>query len=320
VSTYPPNQNSYHGQDERLQKILVVDDEESTRRLLERILGSAGHHVELARGGSEAVHRLEEESFDLVITDLRMPVVDGAEVLRRAKELDPHCEVIVITGYASVDSAVKLMKQGAYDYLSKPFSLERISILVERALEKRKLLQAARERDSYKRLSQLDCMTEVHNRRAFDQFLSAEMSRSRRYGRPLSLLMIDLDNLKAINDTFGHQAGDTVLKQAASALKRSVRSCDIVARYGGDEFAILLLETSKTHAITTASRLHRLVGGQGGDAGAPGVLNERATTISVGVATYPTDAGDMDELVTKADRALYAAKASGGDCVRAARP
>jgi two-component system cell cycle response regulator len=320
VTTYSLNQNGYQGRDERVQKILVVDDEEATRRLLERVLNGVGHHVEVADGGPEAIHKLEKESFDLVITDLRMPAVDGAEVLRKAKKLDPHCEVIVITGYASVDSAVRLMKLGAYDYISKPFNLERISLLAERALEKRRLLQAARERDSYKRLSQLDSMTEVYNRRGFEQFLSAEMSRCRRYGRPLSLLMIDLDDLKAINDSFGHQAGDTVLKQVASTLKRSARNCDVVARYGGDEFAILLLETTKTDAMTTASRLHGLVGARGGDVGVPGVPSERTTTISVGVATYPTDAGDMDELVTKADRALYEAKASGSNCVKAARP
>jgi two-component system cell cycle response regulator len=319
VKEYPPQQASHYEWPDRQQRILVVDDDEAVCGFLKRVLEGAGHHVEVSNGGPDAIHRLEKASFDLVITDLKMPGVDGMGVLRKARELDPHREVIVITGYVSVTSAVEVMKLGAYDYISKPFNLERIKFLVDRALEKRRLQKAAAERDSYQRLSQIDGMTEVHNRRSFDQFLSAEISRCRRYGRPVSLLMIDLDDLKAINDSHGHQAGDTVLREVASTLKKSVRDSDIVARYGGDEFAIILIDTSRADAIATANRLRALLA-------MPGHLNtglnvdpKHATTISIGVSNYPADAGDTDELVSKADRALYAAKASGGNCVKAAR-
>ncbi|MGB9301703.1 MAG: diguanylate cyclase [Anaerolineae bacterium] len=310
----------YQGRNEPVRKILVVDDEEAVCGFLKRVLDGRGNHVEVSHGGPDAIDKLERESFDLVITDLKMAGVDGVGVLRKAKELDPLCEVIVITGYASVNSAVEVMKLGAYDYISKPFNLERIRFLVDRALEKRRLLQAAADRDSYKRLSQLDGMTEVHNRRGFYQLLSAEISRCRRFGRQASLLMIDLDDLKAINDSHGHQAGDTVLVEVASTLKRSVRNCDIVARYGGDEFAVILVETSKMDAITTADRLRGLMSMSGHLSAGLYVGPKHATTISIGVSSYPTDAGDTDELVSKADRALYAAKASGGNCVQAARP
>ena len=301
-----------------LPRILVVDDEEVVCRFLKRVLDGADHEVEVCHGGPEAIARLEETSFDLVITDLKMPGVGGIGVLRKAKELDPLCEVIVVTAYASVESAVEVMKLGAYDYIGKPFNVDRIRIVVDKALEKRRLLRAAGERDFYKRLSQLDGLTEIYNRRTFEELLSAEISRSGRFRRPLSLLMIDLDQLKVINDSLGHQAGDEVLKEVAWALKRSVRNCDVVARYGGDEFAILLVETGKTDAMTTAHRLNSALrvarDRQSGD----GTDEERPLTISIGVASYPTDARARDELVRSADQALYEAKAQGGNCVRPA--
>jgi two-component system cell cycle response regulator len=301
---------------ESLPRILVVDDEEVVCRFLERVLDGGRRQVEVCKGGREAIARLEEESFDLVITDLKMPGVDGMGVLGKAKELDPLCEVVVITAYASVESAVEVMKLGAYDYISKPFNVDRIRLVVDKALEKRRLLQAAGERDFYKRLSQLDGLTEVYNRRTFEQLLSSEISRADRFRRPLSLLMADLDHMKVLNDRLGHQAGDEVLKEAAWTLKRSVRNCDAVSRYGGDEFAIILVETGKTDAITTANRLaHAMRVGRADQAGG----EERPMTVSIGVASYPTDARAKEELIRRADEALYEAKSRGGDCVRPAR-
>jgi two-component system cell cycle response regulator len=314
--TEPPEE----AREESPPRILVVDDEEVVCRFLKRVLDGGRRHVEVSYGGAEAIARLEEDSFDLVITDLKMPGVDGIGVLSRAKQLDPLCEVIIITAYASVESAVEVMKLGAYDYISKPFNVDRIRLVVDKALEKRRLLQAAGERDFYKRLSQVDGLTEVYNRRALDELLAVEISRSDRFRRPLSLLMVDLDHLKVINDRLGHQAGDEVLKAVAWTLKTSVRNCDAVARYGGDEFAIILVETGKTDAMTTANRLSQLVrvleGGPKGDLGD----EDRSMTISIGVASYPTDGMAKDELIRSADKALYDAKAGGGDCVRAATP
>jgi diguanylate cyclase (GGDEF)-like protein len=301
-------------------RILVVDDEEVVCRFLKRVLDGDRRDVEVCHSGPEAIARLEEDSFDLVITDLKMPAVDGIGVLGKAKERDPLCEVIVITAYASVESAVEVMKLGAYDYISKPFNVDRIRLVVDKALEKRRLLQAAGERDFYKRLSQLDGLTGVYNRRAFEDLLEAEISRSSRFRRPLSLLMVDLDQLKVINDRLGHQAGDQVLKGVARTLKTSVRNCDAVARYGGDEFAIILVETGKTDAMTTANRLSRLVKVLEDERNEHLAPECRPMTISVGVASYPTDGKAKDELIGSADKALYDAKASGGDRVKSATP
>lgn len=298
-------------------RILVVDDEEVVCRFLESLLTREGHQVQICLTGQEAIAELEESSFDLVITDLKMAGVDGMGVLRKAKEFDPFCEVIVITAYASVESAVKVMKLGAYDYISKPFNVDQIRIVVDKALEKRGLLRAAEERDFYKQLSQIDGLTEVYNYRAFYEILEAEISRSERHFHPLSLLMIDLDDLKVYNDTFGHPAGDAILKEVAWLLKKSVRNCDVVARYGGDEFAIILVETNKADATSIASRLGGLVEETSFED--DDVLPHKTLTISIGVATYPTDAGEKIELVVKADQALYEAKTQGGNLVRGAK-
>lgn len=298
-----------------LSKILVVDDEEVVCRFLEKLLAAGGHEVHTSLGGQDAIAKLEEDSFDLVITDLKMPGVDGVGVLRKAKELDPFCEIIVITAYASVESAVEVMKLGAYDYISKPFNIDRIRLVVDKAIEKRRLLRAAGERDFYKRLSQMDDLTEVYNRRRFDELLGVEIARSDRYRGPLSLLMIDLDHLKVINDTFGHRTGDEVLKRIAELLKKSVRNCDVVARYGGDEFVVILVETAKADAMSAANRLARLIGAAGVEQNEALPEGDRWVTVSIGVASYPTDARGRSELMEKADQALYEAKAHGGNSV-----
>jgi two-component system cell cycle response regulator len=296
--------------------VLVVDDEQLVCRFLESVLLSSGYQVQTCLSGQEAITRLREGAFQVVITDLRMPGVDGVTVLAKAKELDPLCQVIVITAYGSMESAVEAMKLGAYDYINKPFNIDEIRILIDKALEKRTLLRAAQERDFYRDLSRMNGLTEVYNYRAFYELLGAEIARSTRHDRPMTLLMIDLDDLKAYNDALGHPAGDALLKQAAWLLKKSVRNCDIVARYGGDEFAIILVETSKATALDTAERVRRLMEETRFEH--DDILPHKTLTVSVGVAGYPTDAEKKMDLVSKADRALYEAKTLGGNQVMGA--
>jgi diguanylate cyclase (GGDEF)-like protein len=298
-------------------RILVVDDEEVVCRFLESLLVGGGHQVQVCLSGQEAIALLKRDPFDLIITDLKMPGVDGLGVLRKAKELDPFCEVIVITAYATVESAVEVMKLGACDYISKPFNIDQIRIVVDKAIERRRLLRAAEERDFYKRLSQIDGLTEVYNYRAFHDLLQGEISRSQRRPYSLSVLMIDVDDLKVYNDTFGHPAGDDVLKEVARLLKRSVRNCDVVARYGGDEFAVILVETNKADAIGIANRLGRLVEETAFEH--DDIMPHRTLTVSIGLASYPADAGQAIQLVAKADEALYEAKTLGGNVVRVAK-
>ena len=318
VSRQPaqPVQRSEEQAREGVVSILIVDDEREVCRFLQRVLADPGYEVETCTSGEEAMARMAQHAFNLVITDLRLPGVNGLEVLRKAKELDPYCEVMVITAYASVESALEAMKSGAYDYIAKPFNVDEIKLVVAKALEKQGLAHAAEERDFYRHLSRIDGLTEVYNYRALYEMLEAELQRSIRHQRSVSVLMIDVDDLKIYNDTLGHPAGDALLKDLARTLGTLVRNCDIVARYGGDEFVIILAETNKPEAIEAAKRLNRQVQETRFDH--QEVFPRKRLTISIGVATFPTDAQEAAPLVGNADRALCEGKRLGGNVVRSA--
>jgi two-component system cell cycle response regulator len=294
-------------------RILVVDDDEGVCSFLRRVLANEGYAVDTCLNGRDALAKLKDESFQVVIADLKMPDVDGLEVLKNAKKLDPLCQVVMVTAYASVESAVEAMRLGAHDYINKPFNVDEITVVVDKALEKRALLQAREERDFYRYLALTDGLTEIYNYRAFHEMLDAELARSQRHHHNLSLLMVDVDGLKIYNDTLGHLAADAVLKELAWTLKKLVRNCDVVARYGGDEFAIILVETDKEHAVSTADRLRRHVEETRFEQ--DHVFPHKTLTISVGVANYPIDALDVQQLVSKADMALCEAKVLGGNLV-----
>jgi len=163
----------------------------------------------------------------------------------------------------------------------------------------------------------VDGLTEPSDHRAFYELLEKEVARSERYLRPLSLLMVDLDDLKVYKDTFAHPAGDAILQEVARLLKTFVRGCDVVARYGGDRFTIILVETNKLDATSIANRISRLV--EEASLEHDDVFPHKTLTASMGVATYPADAGGMMELVTKAEQALLEAKTLGGNLVRTAQ-
>jgi diguanylate cyclase (GGDEF)-like protein len=283
--------------------ILVVDDEVTVRRSLERLLRESGHEVHSCGSAQEAVAQLMETGFDLVITDLKMAGTDGLSVLRTAKELDPSCEVIVVSGLAPALSAAEARTLGAYDCLGKPFDMGHVSTVVDNAADKR-------------RLARVDSLTGLYNRRAFCEQLDAEIGRSERRLRPMSVLMVGLDHGKGSGATSGEGVRDPLLKEVARLVKKAVRGCDVVARYRGDELAVILVETSKADAIGTAERIRLLVEKSGlrhhdGSCHPP-------LTVSVGAASYPTDACQGTRLVMKADEALSRANSLGGNLVRSA--
>lgn len=290
-------------------RILVVDDEEIMRAFLREVLSEEGYTIDLAVSGRDAVEKMGEAQYDIIITDIVMPELDGLGVVAAAKKLNYEVDVIVMTGYASMETAVESMKLGATDYITKPFNIDQIRIIVSNAIKERKLKRKAAEGEFYKELSRKDGLTDLYNHRFFHQLLETEVSRALRYNRVVSLLMMDIDNFKRFNDSHGHPAGDVALKQLSMLLKEASRSCDFVARYGGEEFAIIAPEASADSARRMAERIRELIA----EAVFEGeeVMPGGGLTISIGVATVPMQAGDKCELVERADQALYRAKALG---------
>jgi diguanylate cyclase (GGDEF)-like protein len=295
------------GDSEASARILLVDDDIVACRALQSMLVQAGHHVERCLTGQEAMLRLKEDSFDLVITELSLVVVDGLELLRQAKELDPTCEVIVVTGHTNLESVAEVMRLGACDCIGKPSDIDEIKddirVAVDNALERRRQVRGGG-------------LTDVHNNSSFYDSLEVELDRSKRQFRPLSLLMVGLD--ESNTDTPRDANTDAALPEVAGLVKKSVRSCDTVARYRGDQFAIVLAETNKRDAIDTANRLRRLI--EETDSQQSEVFGHKVggITASIGLASYPTDASEQMKLVAKAEQALHEAKRLGGNSVRAA--
>jgi diguanylate cyclase (GGDEF)-like protein len=289
--------------------ILVVDDEEIIRDMLQDVLTEYGYKVWTAANGKEALSLFnKKENIGVVITDIRMPDMDGVEVTRKVRSANSNVSVIAITGYASVESAISILKEGAYDYITKPFNIEEIKIIVDRAIERQALLEQSREKEKYKQLSFFDSLTEIYNRRYLDIIIKKELSRAKRYKQSFFFLMADIDYFKNFNDKYGHLAGDWALKKVAQILAGSVRESDYVFRYGGEEFAVLGPETSIQGAVIVAKRLRASV--EKTKFLNDKIMPEAALTISMGLAVYPDDA-DEENLIKKADEYLYQAKALG---------
>lgn len=290
-------------------RLLVVDDEEIMREFLSEVLRDEGYEIQMASSGKEALRLMNASEFDVILTDIVMPELDGLGVVAATKDLAYSPSVIVMTGYASMETAVESMKLGAADYITKPFNIDQIRIIVRNALEDRRVKAQAEQGEFYKELSRKDGLTELYNHRFFHQLLETEVSRAERYKRVVSLLMIDIDDFKSFNDTHGHPAGDIALQRVAQILKQSSRNCDFVARYGGEEFAVIVPEVSVDSARRMAERLLKVVD----EAQFEGeeVMVGGRLTISIGIATYPMQASSKSELVEHADQALYRAKGLG---------
>lgn len=279
--------------------ILVIEDEKEAAETLGSVLYAAGHNVTIVPSAREGLKVLKDLHCAMVITELRIPDMAGNELVRAIRNFDSRISVIVITPYLFINSAIEAMESGAFGYITKPFNPSEIRIIVEHAAEHYFLVEEADKKAYYYDLSILDGLTGVYNHRHLHEVLDKEMTRARRYPQHFSVVMSDVDNFKKYNDTNGHLAGDELLREMASLFVRSIRTVDMVFRYGGEEFILLMVETDKKGATLAAERILNLV------------RLSLPTTVSMGIADYPTDAAEKDILLDKADKALYQAKAEG---------
>ena len=285
--------------------VLVVDDDPDKRKLLEVALGMEGYDVRTASNGRDALAAVDSYPPDLIVTDIMMPEMDGYELVRHIRQ-NPQTKFIPLilqTAARSDADDVRLGAElGALGFITDPTDLD---LLLARA---RTLLDFRAHLDTWQEAAFTDHLSGLANRRRLERQLEREIERTSRYGHAFSLLMLDIDEFKRVNDTFGHEAGDEVIKLLSKTLQEGIRGIDLAARIGGDEFAIILTETPLDRAMEVAERLRLtirtleipLVG---------------SITVSVGVAEAPVCAERARELLACADAALYAAKAEGRDRV-----
>jgi two-component system cell cycle response regulator len=267
---------------------------------------SGGYQVTLARDGAEALTALRDASFDLALVDLQLPIVDGLTVVRTAVARADHKmpAFLFLSGQTDPKVKAEALALGEVDYMAKPFNADELVAKMARML-------ASAARESRLRTDAMtDALTGLANFRYFTHTLDREIERSRRYGLPLSLVVLDLDHLKVINDRYGEAVGDDAIRLVARAISKTVRSCELVARQGGDEFAVILSNTGASAARKLAIRLHESVGAQT-------VLGEKLSA-SIGLVSWEHRGGAERQIQSPAilkasEEALDRAKRAGRD-------
>ncbi|MBF0182278.1 MAG: EAL domain-containing protein [Magnetococcales bacterium] len=290
--------------------LLIIEDEPDLCATFCRYFKHLKYNVLTAHDGCKGVELFGQAHPDLVLTDLRLPGMDGLQVLARIRQESRDTPVIIVSGKGEIDDVIEALRMGAWNYLSKP--LESLLVLghaVERALEHARLIQEHREALEHKleRLSLYDTLTGLPNRVFFLDRLAHELAIARRNKQQFALMIIDLDRFKWVNDTLGHIVGDDLLRVMSSRLRQCVRDSDRIARLGGDEFTIIL--DNVIHPENVASLAQKLIG----VIREPVVLQGQPLHMgaSVGIATFPSDAMDLEDLIKHAEMAMYQAKETG---------
>jgi two-component system cell cycle response regulator len=298
-------------------KILLVEDSKSQAKVTREFLERNGYEVDWVEDGTSAIKKAKTQSVDVILLDFMLPDINGNEVCRwlRLNHDTRGIPIIMVTAQSATDTKVACLQAGADDCLPKPYNEIELNARIYACLRTKGLQDELRQKnrqleemlEKVEILAITDPLTELFNRRRCESVLESEFSRAQRYQSPFSCLMMDIDHFKKINDVYGHRTGDTVLKETAQIIKHTIREVDTPARWGGEEFIVLLPQILKENALHVASRLlgafstHSFSG-----------LPDQQVTISIGIAGMPDPSIDSGEkLIHAADIALYEAKRKG---------
>lgn len=293
-------------------QVVLVEDDANVARLVELGLKREGFGFRHAGSIAEARRVLGGGNWDVVLLDRRLPDGDGIELCNEIRDDNVHGYVMILTGESTKEAKLAGFNCGADDYVTKPFQMEELVARIRagwRIVKLQKALLASNRQ--LEELSRTDPLTSLRNRRSFDEDFVTRFEQARRYGRPIAVAMIDVDNFKRINDEFGHQDGDEVLQCVAKVLRKCTRQTDLVARYGGEEFVIVLPEAPLFEALQFAEKIRSSVAVE---------RMPRRVTVSIGLAAMPhSKFADAASLLRAADEALYRAKHRGRNRVECER-
>lgn len=285
--------------------ILVVENSPATAKLLEIKLKEEGFNVVMAANAMDAMDKLYDFSPDLILSDIMMPEMDGFELLQkiRSETMRGDIPFIFISSKNSTEDKLRGFDLGGDDYVTKPFQVDELIARIRVNIKRSERLRKE---------SATDFLTSAFNRRAMESRLSIELQRSQRFGRVFTVGMVDIDHFKAFNDANGHLVGDEVLRAVSRKIQAQLRDIDVVTRFGGEEFFVILPETEKKNAYKAMERVRNAIAStrlpveNGTDIG---------VSVSIGIAEFPYDGIDAQALIKAADMAMYQSKADGRDRV-----
>lgn len=295
-----------------MSSIAIVDEDKSVRDSVADYLTLAGFDVIAFASASEALTHLEISPLDIVITDIPLKGTNGFELTDTIKK-NFATDVIILTGYSTGYSYEEAINKGASDFVFKPVRFEELLLRIKRVLHERRLTCERNEMlNRLKRMAVTDPLTRLFNLRYFYNQLEKEIDRFNRYNRPLSLMLLDIDNFKIFNDTYGHLEGDRILVNLGKVIRECLRTMDSGYRFGGEEFTIILPETTVNEGLVVAERIQKAMRDSSfSPVSAPEPV---ITTLSIGLTEYASGE-PLKEFVRRTDRAMYLSKARGKDLI-----
>lgn len=292
---------------EKIFKILIIDEQEKSVEFLKKHLETEGYHINGLISGKDVLELCAREKFDLILLSLNLSGVSGLEVCTKIKQCEGTCDipVMLITSHREIEEKLDALSHGAQDFITKPFNMEELKARIRVALRVKASKDALKDRTSVLEETSLkDELTGLFNRRYIKERMYEEISRADRFGHAVSCIIFDVDQFKVINNVYGHENGDLILKEIAEILKQNIRTIDVLGRYGGEEFVIILPQTDISGALTVAEKLAKAIESN------KFYIKDTAINITVSIGVASNKETDGDDLLYYADLALNKAKTS----------